>query len=58
MSPEEISYYRERASIERQSAAQSTNPHVIEIHEKLADLYEKLVEMEGHHEPSLRLVGG
>ena len=46
MSPEELSYYRERSKIERARAAESSNPHVIEIHEKLATLYEKLVAIE------------
>ena len=46
MHPEELLYYRERAFIERQRAAESTNPHAIEIHQKLADLYERLVELE------------
>ena len=44
MTPEEILYYRERAAIERQLAADSTNPRVVEIHEKLAALYDQLVE--------------
>lgn len=44
MSPEEKLYYLERAAIERQRAAESSNPHVIEIHEKLAALYERLVD--------------
>ena len=44
MTPEEFSYYRERARIERECAAESTNPHAAEIHEKLAVLYEDLVK--------------
>lgn len=55
MSPEELNYYRERAIIERQRAAESTNLHAIEIHEKLAALYDKLVEMEAT--PTLHIVG-
>ena len=46
MSPEEISYYRERAKIEHALAEQSQNPHAAEIHAKLAALYEKLVEVD------------
>ena len=46
MTPEELTYYRERSRIERARAAESTNPHVVEIHEKLAMLYEKLVAIE------------
>ena len=34
----------------------STNLHVIEIHEKLAALYDKLVDMEQPHNPGLRVV--
>ena len=44
MSPEEKLYYSERAAAERQRAAESTNPHVVEIHTKLAALYDKLVD--------------
>lgn len=46
MSHAEASYYRQRALIERQRAAESTNPHAVEIHRKLADLYEQLVAHE------------
>ena len=45
MSPDEMDYYGKRAAIERQRAAESTNPHVIEIHNKLAALYERLVDL-------------
>lgn len=45
MSSDELNYYRERAQIERQRAAESTNPHVVEIHRKLAGLYEQLVDL-------------
>ena len=45
MSPDEIDYYSKRAAIERQRAVESTNPHVIEIHNKLAALYERLVDL-------------
>lgn len=55
MSPEELMYYRERALIEGQRAAESTNLHVIEIHEKLAALYDRLVEMKAT--PTLHIVG-
>lgn len=47
-------YYSERAAIERQRAAESANPHVVEIHEKLADLYERLVEMDEGQAPDLK----
>lgn len=56
MSPEELLYYRERALIERQRAAESTNPYVIGIHQKLAALYEKLIEHEEVARPTLRIV--
>jgi hypothetical protein len=46
VSTDELNYYRERAKIERQRASESTNQYVIEIHEKLAELYEKLVNHE------------
>ena len=58
MSPEELLYYRERALIERQRAAESTNPYVIEIHQKLADLYDKLVEHEEIPTRRFQVVGG
>ena len=51
MSPDEKLYYSERAAIERQRAAESTNPHVIEIHEKLAALYDRLVDTDELHTP-------
>ena len=56
MCPDESAYYRERAQIERQRAAESENPHVIEIHAKLAALYEKLIELEEQHQSTFRLV--
>ena len=56
MSSDESTYYRERAQIERRRAAESQNPHVIEIHAKLAALYEKLIELEEQHQPTFRLV--
>ena len=56
MPPEELLYYRERALIKRQRAIESTNLHVIEIHEKLAALYERLVELEGEPRPTLSIV--
>lgn len=58
MSPDEIQYYRERAEVEWQCAAQSTNPHAREIHEKLAELYERLVELDEPARHGLRLAGG
>lgn len=55
MTHEELIYYRERALIERQRAAESTNSHAIEIHEELAALYDRLVAMEAT--PTLHIVG-
>ena len=51
MSHEEMLYYSERAATERQHAAESTNPHVIEIHEELAARYDRLVVAEELHTP-------
>ena len=56
MSPEELAYYRNRADVERELASKSTNPHVTEIHTKLADLYEKLVAIEEGPRPTLSIV--
>ena len=56
MSPEELAYYRNRAQVERELAAQSTNEHVAEIHTKLADLYAKLVAIEDGSAPTLSIV--
>jgi hypothetical protein len=56
MSPDELAYYRNRAHIERELAARSTNSHVAEIHTKLADLYDKLVAIEGGRRGTLSIV--
>ncbi len=45
MSLEELAYYQHRADVERAIAAQSADPRVAEIHEKLATLYERLCEL-------------
>ena len=58
MHPEELLYYRERALIERQRAAESTNPHAGEIHRKLAELYEMLLDLEQQPQPTLSIVSG
>ena len=55
MSPDELSYYRHRAVVERAHAAAATNPYAVEIHQKLACLYEKLIELEDE-KPTLRIV--
>jgi len=56
MSPEEITYYRERAAIERQLAETAENQRAGEIHAELASLYESLIALEHDHAPNLRLV--
>lgn len=58
MHPEELLYYRERALIERQRAAESTNPHAGEIHRKLADLYESLIDLEQKPQPIRSVASG
>lgn len=58
MSPDEIQYYQERAAVEWQCAAESTNAHAKEIHEKLAELYERLVQLDEPAQRSLRVAGG
>lgn len=45
MTPDEMNYYGERTEIERQRAAEASNPYVIKIHEELAALYERLVSL-------------
>ena len=57
MSQDEIQYYRERAEVEWKCAANSSNPHAREIHEKLAELYERLVEIDEPAQRGLRMVG-
>jgi hypothetical protein len=54
MSPTERDYYRIRAEHERARAAEATSPVAGEIHEELACLYEKLVELEDQN-PGLRV---
>lgn len=56
MSPEEITYYRERAAIERHRAETSDDTRAAAIHAELADLYNQLVDLEREHVPNLRLV--
>ena len=46
MSPKDREYYRRRAAAERRCAGQATNDVAAQIHEELACLYEKLVELE------------
>jgi hypothetical protein len=58
VSNDELEYYRQRAVIERQCAAASSNAHAKHIHEQLADLYEKLVEVEVMSRPKLHIAGG
>lgn len=55
MSLNAVTYYRHRAEVERATAAQSADPRVAEIHEKLARLYEKLCELE-QKRPTLTIV--
>jgi hypothetical protein len=55
MSPNELAYYRNRARIERDPAANSANPDVAKIHQKLAALYERLIDME-EQRPTLSIV--
>lgn len=55
MSSDELAYYRNRILIERGLAAQSANPKVAKIHQKLAALYEKLIELE-EQRPKLSIV--
>jgi len=46
VSSEDISYYRERARVERERAKESSAADIAEIHEELARLYDALVEHE------------
>jgi hypothetical protein len=55
MTADGLAYYVHRIIIERDLAANSANPAVAEIHEKLASLYETLVRM-GDRQPLLRIV--
>ena len=58
MSPEDSTYYRERAAAERQCAAESTNPHAREIHQKLAELYERLIALDEAQGDNRNIAGG
>lgn len=44
MSSDDVSYYRERAQVERERAKLSSREDIAEIHEELARLYEALIE--------------
>jgi hypothetical protein len=55
MSTDELEYYRTRVVIERDLADNCANPHVAEIHRKLADLYQQLIDVEAKR-PNLSLV--
>lgn len=46
MSPRDISFYRNRIDSERSIAASEERPEVAKIHEQLANLYEKLLEID------------
>lgn len=46
MSPDDVAYYRRRASDERERAKEAGRAHVAAIHEELARQYEALVEHE------------
>jgi hypothetical protein len=55
VSSEDISYYRERARVERERAKESSSADIAEIHEELARLYDALVEHESLR-PTLHIV--
>ena len=55
MSPEELIYYRERARAERECAEAATNPHAVEIHLKLAALYESLIDLDEVPSPRIHI---
>ena len=57
MHPDQLAYYRQRAQVELSHAAEATNPNAKAIHEKLASLYVKLIELEQAGEPRLSIVG-
>lgn len=46
MSPDDVTYYRNRAEVERERAETSNRSNVAEIHEELARQYDALVEHE------------
>ena len=56
MSPDELAYYLQRAQVERKHAAEAANPIAREIHEKLACLYQRLIELERVEPPKLTIV--
>ena len=56
MSPDEIIYYRERASIERHRASESSDKAASAAHLELARLYEGLVELKQKSGPRLHIV--
>lgn len=45
MTPDDLAYFRARATAEREAASVTTGP-AAEIHLKLASLYEQLVELQ------------
>lgn len=55
MSLQDREYYRERAQAERMRAAIATSV-AAEIHLELANLYEKLIELEESGRPTLTIV--
>lgn len=55
MSPQERDYYRERAHAERLCAAEATSGVAAQIHQELACLYDKLVELD-EQPPTLAVV--
>lgn len=56
MTADEIVYYRQRAATERQRAQEATHPSAAEIHEKMAVIYERLVDLDRLPNPKLHLV--
>jgi hypothetical protein len=57
MSPDDISYYRQRAVTQRAMAQLAERQGVREIHEELARLYDALVEQEDLRNEPIRLFG-
>lgn len=47
MSSDDLTYYRQRAEIERERAKSASRADIAEIHEELARLYDALIEHEG-----------
>jgi hypothetical protein len=43
MSKDDITYYRQRAVIERSRAKDAPTPEIASVHERLADLYENFI---------------